>query len=702
MKLKVSWRVNPFYRFVAPLIVGIVFRMQSRFCNPDVILYLFFLLISALVITRFRMTSFRYRWVFGFFLQLTIVFIGVISVDIKQKEPSGLLTDKTKKSYTATLLEDPCEKLTTYRASAKLNSLKYGGTAIAADDVVLLYIKKDSLASTLVTGDVISISGVLSWIPPPPNPGEFDFRKTMNNRQIYLQAILGSGTWHVTGHQGGNIILLLSSRMRRHLLGIFRSYGLQGKEFAVLSALTLGYRDELDSETRQAFSDSGTIHILTVSGLHVGIVFFIIDTMLLFMRKNRYLNILRLLIIISVIWFYAFLSGMAPSILRATVMFSFVVAGRSMKRDSNSTNILAATAFFLLLADPFMINETGFQLSFLAVAGILHLYFPIYKLLECRYKLGNRILSLIAVSLAAQISNAPLSIFYFHQFPNYFLLANMVAVPISTIIMYLSAAIFLLSFITPLGLLLGMSLKYSVIALNFTVGFVEGLPYSVTGGLNIRLPEMLLIYLFIITLIIFFFRPKLKYLIVSLSGLSVFLIFHDVNLVKCMNRKKLVVFDIGKSSVINIISGGKNYLITDSLFARNKDQQNFHLKNFRIENHAEPPEIIPVSNLCSLEKKDNQQFITGNMIRFADKQILICESGLLKSLSRSGIRPDFIILTNSKNPSFHSIPTANLAKMLIFDSSNSGWNLKYWEKECRRVNQPYYSVTKSGVYLTDL
>jgi competence protein ComEC len=262
----------------------------------------------------------------------------------------------------------------------------------------------------------------------------------------------------------------------------------------------LGQRGDVPDELTNAYAHTGTIHVLAVSGLHVGAIYLLLSWLLVLFNRTKTLRIFRTLIILAVLWGYAVLTGLAPSILRATVMFSFIVIGDTIGRKTNLFNSLAASALFILCADAKAIFNIGFQLSYLAVAGIGLLYLPLYRLITIKNKLADYCWQLVSVSIAAQIATFALGIFYFHQFPNYFLLSNLIIVPLSILAVYAGIILFVVSPVPFISVWIGKGLHYLLLACNTTAIGIEHWPLSYSGGLYLSFGGMLLVYLAITAL----------------------------------------------------------------------------------------------------------------------------------------------------------------------------------------------------------
>jgi competence protein ComEC len=264
------------------------------------------------------------------------------------------------------------------------------------------------------------------------------------------------------------------------LLDIFRRFGIAGDEFAVLAALTVGYTDALQPDLRASYSATGAMHILSVSGLHVGIVYVVIAFLLGFLDKSVRKKILKAVLIVSFLWIYAFITGLSPSVVRSTLMFTFVAVGAALERKTHIYNTVFMSAFFMLLVNPDFLFDVGFQLSYAAVLSIVFFQRPFSNLLPVNNKLLRWLRDLLTVSVAAQLGTMPFTLYYFHQFPNYFLLTNLVAIPLSTIVIYLAMLLLLVSFVPYLSVGVAFLLKGSLWLLNYLIVWIENLPHALT------------------------------------------------------------------------------------------------------------------------------------------------------------------------------------------------------------------------------
>ena len=304
----------------------------------------------------------------------------------------------------ASITETPKETEKSVAVRIRVEAYRYHNDWYQTTGNAIVYLQKDTVASSLRAGMLISFHPEFDSIRNAGNPGEFDYANYMAYHMIASRTFLKSGSWCLLGDGAGSVKLWFLN-LRNRLLNIYRESGLEGDEYAVAAALSLGYKDKLQDGLRHAYSSSGAMHVLAVSGLHVGIIFLVMQFVLGAFRRIKKLIFLQVSILVLSIWFYAMLTGMSPSVTRAAVMFSFISVGKLFRQNVNIYNILAASAFLTLVINPLSLSELGFWLSYLAVLSIVTFFPPVYALITPRSKLLDKLWSLVAVSIAAQIGN---------------------------------------------------------------------------------------------------------------------------------------------------------------------------------------------------------------------------------------------------------------------------------------------------------
>ncbi|NMC39897.1 MAG: ComEC family competence protein [Bacteroidales bacterium] len=352
---------------------------------------------------------------------------------------------------------------------------------------ILLYHRDLASADRLSPGDIIFFSCQPREIKNNGNPREFDYRRYMERHGFRYMAFTEWNDLYHTIRPGRPGLVNRARITRNRIVKLFGEKGLKGEGLAIASAITLGEKSYLDSEQKDNFSKAGVMHIMAVSGLHAGILSMFIFWLLFFLKGK--MNFLRVAITIAVLWVFAFITGLAPSIVRASLMFSFLHAGRLLKRNPDPLNSMLASAFLILLFNPLILPDASFLLSFAAVAFIILFYRNIYGLVVTRYLFTDKIWGLASVSLAAQAGTLPLTVMFFNRFPLLFLFSNLVIIPVASLAVISGFLTVILSFS---GLLSDMaaylldktsSLAGSLSAMTASLPFssAEGLGMSTTG-----------------------------------------------------------------------------------------------------------------------------------------------------------------------------------------------------------------------------
>ena len=392
-----------------------------------------------------------------------------------------------KQQYFVVLDDYPIEKEKTFQVVGQL---------INSEQKILIYLSKSLQVKDAKPGDILCFNGLPELIENDGNPYEFDYRRYLNNRKIGYRIFLKENQFYrLNGYRQLNIFRR-ALIFRAKLIGNLDRSGIESENVHLISSISFGARDEVDKETIQSFTNTGVIHVLAVSGMNVGLIYVILDFLFRFLKYRRAGYFLHTLIVLSGIWSYALITGMSASILRAAMMFSFVVMGTMLHRNSNIFNSLAVSAFLLIAWDPAIIRDVGFQLSYAAVLSIVVIQPFIYKRLYFKTWLYDKTWLLLSVTFAAQIGTLPFTLHYFHQFPVYFWLANLMVIPLVTLILYLSFVVVFLSFVSVfLTSVFAWVLDGSVRLVLFSVNFVENLPHAVLKELYPSLFQVSLVFL---------------------------------------------------------------------------------------------------------------------------------------------------------------------------------------------------------------
>lgn len=486
--------------------------------------------------------SFLSYWKRNFFLSTALVvftLLGAVAI-IACREKRHLPSLNGENTFVGRVLESDSGSSKWFKTIVNVNAVLMKNEAVDMSDKVLIYADEKIEPETEIV-----FRTELMPIRNAGNPGEFDAETFWRGKNIYYTAFLNEQNYRITDVAEDNSIKRFFGDLRNQLQSILERH-LQPEEFGLASALVLGDKHLLSQETRSAFGNAGAMHVLAVSGLHVGIVLMLISSFLQLFSKwiNR-----RTAVIISVllVWIYAGITGFSPSVLRATIMFSCVFLGQVRGRETNSLNSLGFAAFVLFLMDPLVIYDIGFQLSFLAMLGILIYYKPISRWFYIPNKYLLKIWQGTAVGIAAQIVTLPLTLYYFHFFPNYFWLSNLGVMAFSGILLGGGFVLFLSSALKPVAKLIGLLVGFGFYAFIEFMLFIEELPLSTAKGFTF--PLWFLLLLFGLIGISLAFKGRSFGMKISVIGALLAIFFVQYERYRNMASNELIVFNTNYSLI---------------------------------------------------------------------------------------------------------------------------------------------------------
>lgn len=499
--------------------------------------------------------------------------------------------------------EYPLKKRKSYKINAHVYAKKQIGEWQHASGKVMLYFEMDSAqAAQLKYGDMMVLYLTFAEIDEPKNPNQFDFKRYCRIQNIFHQGYVPRENWKLLNANMGNDLKGFALGLRHHWLQKLRESGFREKEFAVAGALLLGYKDEIDKETLRAYSSAGAMHVLAISGLHVGIIFLMFNTIFKFLLALPRGKIIRSVVVLSLIWLYALVAGFSPSVVRATVMFSAVALAQAVNRKTNIYNTLLISAVVLISFDPQIIFQVGFQLSYIAVLGIVSVQPALDKLLKPKTKLGKAIWGIITVSIAAQLATFPFGLYYFHQFPNLFILSNLLVIPLVTLILYLGVPLLLISMVFSLPTWLWAILSGLIHWMNRGVSWIESLPNSLLYGLHIADWQLWLLMAGIALGVV-----ALKVKSRSVLAASVALLF-GVQLGglyrywESQNRQEIVLYNTTGALAMDLTVGRENVFLYSNALAEDEAQMLFTVKHHWWARNIFDSQMIAIDELGQLKE----------------------------------------------------------------------------------------------------
>lgn len=693
-----SWTPYALVRVALVFAAGIVFGLYfPELFSVQVINILFAALLMAFTFLAYL------KWK-GNFKGFNVGFIGVIALSLAgyinvyystdYHRTDHFVHDQRKITrYQVLVAKQSQEKENSWKTEVEVKAVQHDDSLwVPRSGKVLLYFSKKNYNKPFQYGDVLLIAGCPAELKEPSNPGEFDYKKFLTYRKIYHQHFLREGDAIRTGYEPSSNVVAYSVMAREWADRALKENVHGNQEQATASALVLGVTDGLDNDLIGAYAATGSLHVLSVSGLHVGIIYWLI--LLLFRPLNNTTKGKWILAIFSVIvlWGYAFITGVSPSVLRAVTMFSFVALARPWGQKTNIYNTLAASAFCLLLYEPYLIMSVGFQLSYLAVVGIVYLQPKLSRLWEPKTWLWDQIWQITCVSIAAQAATVALGLLYFHQFPVYFLFSNLFVIPISFVVLVVGIVVVFVSALTPIAVVLGFLLQWTIWFLNYGVFKMEALPWSLIDNVYITTFQCWLLMGAILCVVFLFELRKTSYLTAAALFTVLFSVIQWIHFADNVSQKKLIVYNISGHSAWDVMQNGQVYFFSDSALRSSRDKLRFHIRPNRLRNGVG---VI----YDGYEQSPNTVFSGGRLIVWNGLKILQLENENF-SIPKN-LKVDYVLIGGNAVQNIKSLSTLKFEK-LILDSSNSFYFAERLLKDASAEGVPIYSVQHHGAFIAKL
>ncbi|CAM2837042.1 ComEC/Rec2 family competence protein [Flavobacterium frigoris] len=543
---------------------------------------------------------------------------------------------------------------------------------------ILLNIRKDSAHPSFETGTLLAIKGVLYKNKLPNNPNQFDYGEYLSKKQIYAQLFTDADQISISADLKKDI-WYYTSKLRTKIIHNLEKNNFHKKELSVAIALILGQKQDISPDILQDYQYAGAIHILSVSGLHVGFLLLFLTFILSPIPNTKRGALLKLFLILLSLATFALIAGLAPSVVRSVTMFSFVAIGYQLRRSVNIYHTLLVSILLILLFQPSFLFDVGFQLSYIALFFILWLQPLLASIWKPKNKPLNYIWGILTVSFAAQIGTMPLSIYYFHQFPGLFFITNIIIIPLLSFMMILGVLVMTLAAFNCVPFFLSKPLEWGIHYLNKIVNSIASFEQFIIKDIPLNSYLLLSSYLLIVTIIIWFKKPTFhKLIFVFLTIISVQIAYVHTQW-HIENEQEWVIFNLKRNTMITERHGHKVILFAnDSITKTSKNNsilQSYLTANFSV--------------LGTKEKMKNTAF-------FKEKSILILDS---TGVYPNNIRPSLILLTQSPKINLDRMIQLLKPKLVVADASNYKTIQKYWNKTCKKQKIPFHATAEKGYYI---
>ena len=674
---EIAWYRLPFIRitiaFIAGIVLGNYLLLPTMALKIGIVIGLICLIGFYFLPPSFK---FRYSWIGGCLIHIVFIGLGWMLLQLYQQQP----VISSNAPLNVTILDPLSNSKQSFKTIGVIGKTK-----------LLLYFKKDSTASTIKMGSQIELIKKPDTIASINNPGGFNYKAYAASQQIFYQCYLTKNDYQIIGRISPPYIDQVIDTLQHFVLNTLQEFIKGTKERGIAEALLIGYKKNLDPELLQAYSNTGVVHIIAISGMHLGMIYGLLLFLLKPLSKTRTGNWLRLITMLLVIWTFTLLTGAAASILRSAIMFSFIIVGQPYRKKAPIYNNIAASAFCILCYNPLQLWDIGFQLSYAAVISIV-----VYsKKVRDAFFLENKLLrscwELTSVTIAAQIGTIPLLLFYFHQFPNLFIFSNFIAVPLSGLILYVEIILVAIAPVSVLAKFTGELTSNLIACMNRVIENTARIPFAVTQDIQINLIQTVLLYAIIILLSFGLLKKNKSSIFIALFCLIICCAIHANSKIKAASQYKLMVYYLPKKSAVDIFNGTKHRFIGDPSIYQNQ---------LAIKNYLSPTRILYRANTAaSVSAKPTQQGIGSIPLIIGPKKRVLMIDAEFKLPNYSANYPiDLIILSRNPSISLENLSSYLNCTQFVFDCSNTMWKIEQWKKEAERLHLRHHSVPEKGAF----
>lgn len=690
----------PFFRLAVPWMLGIYCgdRFSDSFSEP-LWGFLACILWACLSFLFYFSERYSWRWCFGVSLSLFCLAGGWLSVNLQLKTAAETEFPKEEAVYRLRVNDFPEVRERTFLCRVWLKERHDSLGIHPVNKQAILYFQRDSLSSRLQMGEELWVRSRISPPVSARNFDEFDYARYLIRKGISGTGFVASGHWQFSEcrkeKEGiATVLYRLAASYRTQIENLYRRLGIEGDELAVLSALTLGDKTDLSESVRESYSVAGVSHVLALSGLHIGLLyalaFFLLRPLLLGGQSGRFL---RSLLLILLLWLFAFFTGLSPSVVRSAAMFSIWALADLCGRQSFSLNTLALTAWLMLLVRPVWLFDVGFQLSFAAVLSILLFQPFLYRLCPVRHRAGTYLWGLVSVSVAAQLGTAPLVLFYFSRFSTHFLLTNLLVVPLVTLILYAAVVLLLLTPMSGLQAVAAVGLEKMLRMLNLLVRWVEQLPYASVDGIWLYPLEVAGCYLVLGAFFCYLCHRRYARLVTALVLLAAWGAVHSFAVWTDRPRTSIVFYNVRGCPAVHCIesSGHSCIQYADSLSNRQRLRQT--AANYWHHCHLYPPAE------GSRDSVGQHFFRRQQLICWHGQRVcMVTDNRWKQQRTDDGAvcRVDYLYICKGYTGQLAALTRLFLPGCVILDSSLSDYRRNRLKEECQQNHLHFISLSDEG------
>jgi competence protein ComEC len=685
----------PFALLLLPFLAGLGLVAAYPLTAYTLLLQIGFgLMLSAFVILNIayqKLNLHKIKWLGGAIVSLLLFLGGMICFESNREINSEQHFSKHSSAYLIGRINTE-PKLSSGILRFTIRVEQAGNTAKLQTTTgnLMVAVKVDTGNKRLLMyGDRIAIPGKVTPIEPPMNPAEFNYKAYLAHQNIYQQTFLLQGQVKLLAHDKGNPIIAAALNLRLSLVNKLKAHISDTDAVAVASTIILGYRADLRKEVQQTYANTGTMHLLSVAGMHVGLVYLMLAFILSFLPHRKHTKIIKAIISIALIWCYALITGFAPAVSRAALMLTFVIIGSCFNRHINRLNLLAVSAFVLLLYNPFYILDAGFQLSYLAVFGIVIIQPYIFKWFDFKSRLAREVWLVASVSIAAQVILFPIGALYFHDFPVYFLISNIFIIIPSAIVMYGGIIYLALPNMPTVSSGLGWVLQKTIIIMTKTLTGIAYAPMASVNKIWLSPVEFILAYAIIAGMFCSLALRNKQWLKFSLLACLLMTLCCSIKAYRTSQSKTIIFFSLRKNNAILFKNGNSGILLTD-LKTTDKAYQ------YSIQPGLDSCHITNLKQM-SLTGDISTPVITkqGALIQFYGRTVLILDTTNAAKKLKDRLSVDCIYACNNPKTNLQYLKQSFNFKLLVASGTNSTRLLNQLQQDALKTNLSFVDLKRN-------
>ncbi|MDX1910926.1 MAG: ComEC/Rec2 family competence protein [Saprospiraceae bacterium] len=646
---------------------------------------------------------YRHRWVYGAYLPVLLLAFGYFQgVEHNElRRPAHFSSFLPDSHYIIGMVCDAPSKGAKMKVPLRVEALGPSPDSMqTACGTLLLFLDIHAFSDSLRYGDRLAVRTTAQPTEPPKNPHAFDYRAYLRFQNIHFQAFVKPDSIIRLSSGNGSALWRQAYSNRTRLLQLLQQHFPTTDEYAVAGALLVGYTDELSDELRAAYAETGSMHALAVSGTHIGMLYvglmFFVGKLRLRGRQGKWLETA---LVLGVIWAFTFLTGATASVLRASVMFTMYMMGKASRRETSAWNVLPASAFILLLYNPYLLFNIGFQLSYAAVAGMVFFYPRFYKMFPPLPRWADEMLKVLLVGIAAQLGTLPLTLYYFQQFPVFFWLAGWVVVFVGAVFLWGGALLVLLSLVSDLLTeWLGVALYQMIRWTNQVIFLIQQIPGGVLRHIWTAGWVVFALYFCLVALGAAFLTRRGRWLAAFAGMMCLLGAYRTYSVTGKQKQQTIVVYNVNKARLVDFMDGDRVFSLSDTLSKKQEifaAEGNRTASGMRVKTHCYLSDTLVYSDRNLLISWPFVQF-------FTEKMVFIDHSRWLHDAPREAVAVDVLVLSKNPKVSINECHARFPFRIVVFDASNSLRQTEYWRRDCEKRGWRFHDVRSMGAWVRRL